>query len=139
MPLPQPQLTEINSVSQLRKTDALMSTPSAGSVSVIGVDSPLPFTFELRQNYPNPFNPTTTIEFSVGADNESVSPWVKLEIFNILGQQISTLKDEQMSPGNYKIEWNATDRRGQRVATGIYLYRLRVGDEQQTKKMVLLK
>lgn len=125
--------------SQLRLTEALMSTSAAGSINVTGVDNILPFTFVLKQNYPNPFNPTTTIEFAVGAGGENGMPRVKLEVFNILGQRVSILKDELMAPGNYLIEWDATDSRGSRVATGVYLYRLRVDGEQQTKKMVLLK
>ena len=64
---------------------------------------------------------------------------VKLDIFNILGQRVVKLIDNRYSPGSYQVVWDATDSRGKRVATGIYLYRLSVGPEQETKKMLFLK
>ena len=113
---------------------------STGSVAVEGVDAPLPTTFILRQNYPNPFNPLTRIEFTVGISNALGSTeHVTLDVFNVLGQKVATLMDDFLQAGEYFHDWDATDRNGQRVASGVYLYRLKVGDEQQTKKMLLLK
>ena len=122
--------------SQLSLTKALLSTATAASVAVEGVDEPLlvPESFALRQNYPNPFNPTTTIEFSI-----STAGRVKLDIFNILGRHVRTLIDESRSVGTHVEEWDATDDNSQRVASGVYLYRLQIGNESKTKKMLFLK
>jgi hypothetical protein len=124
----------------IRLTQALLSTSEAAAIAVTGVDAPLPTGFALSQNYPNPFNPTTTIEYTVGAGDSFNGPQdVQLDIFNVLGQHVTTLVDGPKAAGDYRIEWNATDKTGQRVATGIYLYRLNVGNESVTKKMLFLK
>ncbi|HUV31732.1 MAG TPA: T9SS type A sorting domain-containing protein [Acidobacteriota bacterium] len=125
--------------TRIRVTDAMLSTASAASVNVSGVDrsgiSGLPGTFVLEQNYPNPFNPETRIAFSL-----SHAAHVKLTIFNVLGQHVRSLIDGPMDTGEeHEVVWDATDDLGRRVASGIYLYRLKVGDENQTKKMLFLK
>ncbi len=97
-------------------------------------ESALPETFALAQNYPNPFNPNTIIAYSVPAKSH-----VRLEVFNILGQSVRTLVDESKGAGDYEVTWNGRDSRGQSVSTGVYLYRLRVGEAVLTKKMLLLK
>ncbi len=126
--------------SRMKLTGALLSTSSAQAVRVEGMDLPLPSSFVLEQNYPNPFNPTTTIEFSLGAAGDgSLTRHVNLDIYNILGQHVKTMMDEKLVPGNYQVEWDATNRSGQRVASGIYLYRLQIGQESKSKKMLLLK
>ncbi len=120
----------------LRLSEALLSTGQAASIQVTGVEPNLPSSFVLNQNYPNPFNPTTTIEFTIGSGGMRD---VKLEVFNVLGQRVNTLVDEPLGPGDYRVEWNATSSSGQRVATGVYLYRLAIGDETASKKMLFLK
>ncbi|MEW5994689.1 MAG: FlgD immunoglobulin-like domain containing protein, partial [Candidatus Zixiibacteriota bacterium] len=126
--------------ARLRLSDAMLSTPEAQAVRVEGIDPELPTTFILQQNYPNPFNPTTTIEFSLGyASDGSLTQHVKLDIFNILGQRVKTLVDDKLTPGNYQVEWDATNSGGRKVASGIYLYRLQVDRESESKKMMLLK
>jgi len=126
--------------TKIRLSEALMSNSTAASMNVKGIDPPLPTTFVLQQNYPNPFNPTTTIEFSIGSDGIGVgSQHVDLDIFNILGQQVKELINGPYPPGDHSVVWDATDQNGKRVATGIYLYRLKVGDERKTKKMLFLK
>ncbi len=125
--------------TKIRLTEALLSTSMAASIPVEGIDPLMPASFTLSQNYPNPFNPTTTIRFSVGTEQGGMAQRVKLDVFNILGQEVTTLLDGSIPAGDHEIEWDATNRSGQRVATGIYLYRLKVGDEQQTKKMLFLK
>jgi len=130
-----------NNRSQLSLRQALLSTASAASVVVDGVTEPtLPFDFSLSQNYPNPFNPTTTIQFEIGRDQGGAATRdVRLDIFNVLGQRVTTLVDDALSPGRYEIVWDATNKSGSRVATGLYLYRLKVGNESQAKKMLFLK
>jgi photosystem II stability/assembly factor-like uncharacterized protein len=99
----------------------------------------LPESYSLKQNYPNPFNPTTSIEFSLPVTSE-----VELIIFNILGQKVTTLINEQKSAGYHSVLWNANDSNGIKLSSGIYFYMLKAsgidGKEfQEIKKMVLLK
>ncbi|MFQ5454333.1 MAG: FlgD immunoglobulin-like domain containing protein, partial [Candidatus Zixiibacteriota bacterium] len=122
---------------QLSITKALFATPSAAMVNVEGFNNsnnPLPVTFRLSQNYPNPFNPTTRIDFSIEKQEHVI-----LNIYNILGQQVNSLIDENMPAGSYSIIWDATDDNGNKVATGIYLYKLQVDQKTKSKKMLFLK
>ena len=64
---------------------------------------------------------------------------VRLDVFNILGQQVKVLFDDYLQPGQHTVVWDGTNQSGEGVATGIYLYRLQVDNESQTKKMLLLK
>jgi hypothetical protein len=88
-----------------------------------------PVQFELCQNYPNPFNPSTSISFSIFQHAH-----VRLLVFNVLGQLIESLVDEDKQPGNYSVLWNAND-----VASGLYLYRILAEGLIQTKKAVLIR
>ena len=130
---------EYGNKSQLVLNKALLSTAEAVAVKVEGIGSALPTSFDLGQNYPNPFNPTTTIEFTLGAPGASGAFDAQLNIFNILGQNVKTLLDGTLPGGNHQVIWDGSDHMGKRVASGIYLYKLQVGQESQTKKMVLLK
>jgi hypothetical protein len=99
----------------------------------------IPETYSLKQNYPNPFNPTTRIEFSL-----PVAADVELIIYNILGQQVSSLISDQRSAGSHSVMWNADDSNGMKLSSGIYFYMLKASgidgtDFQEIKKMVLLK
>jgi hypothetical protein len=64
---------------------------------------------------------------------------VELDLYNVLGQHVKQLTRENLPAGSYELSWNGTDRHGRRVASGVYLYRLRVGAETETRKMLLLK
>jgi hypothetical protein len=88
----------------------------------------LPKTYALAQNYPNPFNPTTTIEFDLPVAGEFT-----LTIYNVLGQVVEKFKDHREA-GQWAHTWDASD-----VASGLYFYKLTVGDFSDTKKMMLLK
>ena len=90
--------------------------------------------FELYQNYPNPFNPTTTISYFLSNATEVV-----LKIYNILGQEIRHLLNEHQTPGHKSMTWDGKDDRGNRVSSGVYIYRLQTGGNIQSKKMLLLK
>ncbi len=107
-----------------RKAAWIANPPSA----VEAVDA-VPGTFALSQNYPNPFNPSTTFQFSI-----SKSSHVVLDVFNVLGQSVATLVDEAMTPGTYRVDFNASH-----LSSGVYLYRLKAGEYAQTMKMVLMK
>jgi len=89
----------------------------------------LPQSFNLSQNYPNPFNPSTKIKFAVPKESN-----VNLSIYNVLGELVSKLVNEEKSSGIYEVEWNAIE-----LASGIYFYRLQAGSFVETKKMVLMK
>lgn len=88
-----------------------------------------PSNFELFQNYPNPFNPTTTIQFRVHQSNN-----VNLEIFDFLGRKVSTLVNENRSTGLHSVNWNPNA-----AGSGVYYYRLQVGNQSAVQKMILLK
>lgn len=94
----------------------------------------VPRHIELYQNYPNPFNPSTTICFTLPQ-----SQVVRLEIYNVLGQKVKTLFDGKLSVGNHRFTWDGRNDLGTRVASGIYLYRLKENEMQQIRKMVLLR
>jgi hypothetical protein len=100
-----------------------------------GKGASLPLNYELGQNFPNPFNATTQIQFSLPKNSQ-----VKLEIFNILGQKVKTLVDEELQAGYKRITWDGTDQEGNRVASGLYFYRLRAGESFiEAKRMLLIK
>jgi len=124
--------------TKFRISQIYLSNPLASEIPVERDEPLLPTSFTLHQNYPNPFNPDTRIDFEIG-HNGSATQHVRLNVFNILGRQVKTLVDEDMSSGHHTVIWNATDNNGKQVATGIYLYRLEVGDRAESKKMLLLK
>ena len=93
----------------------------------------LPARFALGPNYPNPFNPSTIIPYQLAA-----SAAVRLEVFNLLGQRITTLVDGERAAGFHTATWHATDGAGRAVGAGVYIYRMMVGVESQTGRMVLI-
>jgi len=88
-----------------------------------------PEGFSLEQNYPNPFNPSTTISFSVLNSGN-----VKLSVYNILGQEVRTLVNEEMPAGIYNVKFDGSD-----LTSGIYLYKIETADFVQVRKMMLVK
>jgi hypothetical protein len=99
------------------------------SVTDVKEDAVTPAEFVLYQNYPNPFNPTTAIEFRI-----SDFGFVNLQVYDILGNEVATLVNEEKPAGTYEIEFNATG-----LPSGVYFYTLRAGSFVETRKMVLLK
>ncbi len=85
-------------------------------------------------NHPNPFNPETIISFSFKNNSK-----VNLSIFNIKGQKITTLINEHLSKGKHSIIWSGCDQHGNQVISGIYFYKLKVGNQESVKRMLLLK
>ena len=86
-------------------------------------------SFYLQQNYPNPFNPSTQIKFTIPAESH-----VTLKVYNLLGNEVATLVDEQKPQGNYDVKFNASS-----LSSGIYIYRLQTDYFTITKKMTLIK
>ncbi len=108
----------------------LLITPSATEE----IGSTLPETFELRQNFPNPFNPSTTLRFGV-----PIASYVNLTIYNVRGQAIKTLVDHHLSAGWHEKTWQGLNSQNLQVPTGLYLARLRSGDQVKNVKMIYLK
>jgi hypothetical protein len=104
-------------------------------------NSTLPKDVSLSQNYPNPFNPSTTIPFRVESGQWGVAKTVhtSLTIYNLAGQKVRVLLDEEMMTGSYQAIWDGKDDNGQKVSSGIYFYRFKAGDNSETKKMIMLK
>jgi len=99
---------------------------------VLGIEdqsNEIPSQFILEQNYPNPFNPSTTIHFSVPS-----SEYVTINVFDVLGNEIATLVNEEKPVGTYEITWYAAN-----LPSGIYFYKIQSGPFVETKKMILIK
>ena len=101
----------------------------------------LPKTFALAQNYPNPFNPTTMVGYDV-----PVAAWVRLTVYNVLGQEVTVLFNGPDSPGRKVVEWNAVNRHGLSLPSGVYFYRMEASNLsdpsvkfRDVKKMMLIR
>ena len=97
--------------------------------SEVNVEVTSPIQFELEQNYPNPFNPSTTIKYSIPQTSNVV-----IKLFDVLGNEVKTLVNEEKQEGNYELEFNAAG-----LTSGVYFYTLQAADYSSTKKMILMK
>ncbi len=121
---------DTNNVYAAGNNGIIVRTQNGGSfVGIEPVSNEIPGQFSLNQNYPNPFNPVTRISFDI-----PVQSFVKLTVYDILGNEISTLIKEDLSAGRYEAEFDATE-----LPTGTYFYRLNAGNFSETKKMILIK
>jgi hypothetical protein len=107
----------------------ITSDTTITSVREDNENSGVPSTFQLHQNYPNPFNPTTNIRFQITRFSDAT-----LKVYDILGREVATLVNEQLTPGSYETTFD-----GARLSSGVYFYRLQAGGFVQTKKLVLQK
>jgi len=107
--------------------------PAVGKFSLTSIKYETPKAYGLEQNYPNPFNPNTTIWYSI-----QNSRFVSLKVYDLLGNAVTTLVNEEKTPGSYHVEFQA--KLGNRqLASGVYFYVLKVGEKIEAKKMMLLK
>ena len=107
--------------------------PAVGKFSLTSIKYETPKAYGLEQNYPNPFNPNTTIWYSI-----QNSRFVSLKVYDLLGDEVTTLVNEEKTPGSYHVEFQA--KLGNRqLASGVYFYVLKVGEKIEAKKMMLLK
>jgi hypothetical protein len=96
----------------------------------VEVDTSLvPNKFELSQNYPNPFNPSTRIKYQVAINSQ-----VSLKVFDVLGNEVATLVNEEKPAGNYEVEFNASQ-----LSSGVYFYKLQAAPFLETRKMILIR
>jgi len=118
--------------AQKVQMDVLMNESTTAALSAeVGA---LPTEFALENNYPNPFNPTTTIKYQLPKDVR-----VNVTIYNIQGQVVRSLVNEDQKAGYYTIQWDGRSEAGVSVASGIYIYRINAGSFATAKKMVLMK
>lgn len=103
--------------------------PTGNPTGITNTGGELPETFSLAQNYPNPFNPVTGFEFRIAE-----SGLVKISVYDALGREVETLVNNELNPGTYKAEWDASKHN-----SGVYFYRLTAGTYIETKKMILVK
>ncbi len=98
-----------------------------------------PDNFSLEQNYPNPFNPSTMIKYSIPVTLSPVT--VSLKVFNLLGQEVATLVNQQQPAGNYEVKFDASNLPAGRhgLASGVYIYRIQAGEFTASKKLMILK
>lgn len=140
-----PDAAGVTAILSLTATSDVYAPANCGSITTIDVNSTavgddggsgsmMPTSFSLAQNFPNPFNPETQIAFNV-----AVAGHTRLEIFNILGQDVAMLVDEYLPAGPVVRQWDGRDRNGTNVPSGIYFYRLSRGQESVTRQMVLLR
>ena len=97
-------------------------------------DSQVVTNFDLEQNFPNPFNPSTEIQFSVKENSQVV-----LKIYDVLGREVKTLVNKEMNNGKYSVIWKGDNNSGEKVSSGIYLYRIEAKGYSKSMKMLLLK
>ena len=102
--------------------------------SVDNLENAIPDEFALGQNYPNPFNPTTSISYQL-----PVSGTVRLQVFNLNGELVTTLVNGEMSAGYHTVEWNGLTSTGRSIASGVYLYRIQANEFVQVRKMIMMK
>lgn len=112
-------------------TGSIGSTPTA--IEEVE-EAATPDAYELGDGYPNPFNATTTIEFKVSRNGH-----VKLEVYNMSGQLVASLVNQELRAGSYRTEWDARDLQGAEVSSGTYIYRMTAGTFVENRKLTLLK
>jgi flagellar hook assembly protein FlgD len=97
--------------------------------------------FNLAQNYPNPFNPVTTIKYTVpGRYSRGKKQFVMLRVYDIRGRLVKNLVNERRRPKQYQVRWDGKANNGRYIASGMYIYRIQVGDKwMRSRKMVIVK
>jgi hypothetical protein len=131
-----PNYTTAASFTRLFSKTTSVASPRANAT--------VPMDFALSQNFPNPFgsgaisrfagNPATEISFQLARAEQT-----ELSIYNITGEKVRTLVSGTVQPGHHSVKWDGTDENGKRLASGTYVYRLKVGNLQQARKMILLQ
>jgi hypothetical protein len=121
-------LTEVNGDHAKLHLNACLWLAKITGVTNIS-ENILPADYSLSQNYPNPFNPSTTIKFNIAKNS-----FVSIKVFDVLGKEIASLVNENLSAGTYSVNWNAAD-----FSSGVYYYSMNAGGFSGTKQMILTK
>ncbi|MFZ0390880.1 MAG: FlgD immunoglobulin-like domain containing protein [Calditrichia bacterium] len=128
-------MLQVNSDDPVDPQQTIQLTGQTEVVGIAAGNGTVVYTNRLLGNYPNPFNPVTTIAYTVAQK----AP-VKLDIYNIRGQLMQQLVNKTVSPGSYQVEWNGRSANGQALPSGIYFYRLKIGNNfTNVNRMILLK
>ncbi|MEJ2543955.1 MAG: T9SS type A sorting domain-containing protein, partial [Calditrichaceae bacterium] len=135
LPIKQTSITFINDADTTIKYSTV--TDNSGNYQIglhtsIQPDHNLPSDFQLAQNYPNPFSSSTAISYNVNKQSE-----IKVTIYDILGREIKTFRTGFQTPGVHQVLWDGRNKLGQRVANGIYFYRLQSDGKSLVRKMIL--
>ena len=165
MPSPLNALTVYdNLVLAVGKNGLIVRTTNSGTTWVDSEGKTVISKFNLLQNYPNPFNPSTTIKYSIPSESVMLNlldrqassfqhlinseipgqarndaPHVGLKVYDILGKEVATLVNQKQKPGDYEVVFNCHSGEGRNLTSGVYFYKLNVGEYQFVKKMLLLK
>lgn len=107
----------------------VFKTTTGGVLGINIITGEVPNEYSLSQNYPNPFNPNTKIKFAIPK-----AAFVKLAVYDMLGREVESLVNEQMTAGTYEVNWNAA-----KLSSGIYMYKIMTNDFRMVKKMSLIK
>jgi hypothetical protein len=112
---------------------------TVGTLTAVSTSSEQPSAFSLEQNFPNPFNPSTNIRFSIPVgtghpDKPGQAAQSLLRVYDVLGREVATLVNEQLQPGTYTVQFDATN-----LSSGVYYYRLEAGSFSATRKLVLVQ
>jgi hypothetical protein len=111
---------------------------TTGDVPEDPFDAHPPRSLLLSQNFPNPFNPLTTIGFEIPGAADGYTQ-VELSIFDLRGRLMKKVVQGKVATGRHYVTWDGTDQKGERVSSGVYLYRINAGNSRETRKMLLLK
>jgi aminopeptidase N len=104
------------------------------TIGINNISNSVPERFEMYQNYPNPFNPSTNIKYQI-----SKNIFVKLIVYDVLGKEITTLVNEEQKPGTYEVPFSISQYSDNKVASGIYFYKIEAGEFVKTMKMIFIK
>jgi len=128
-------VTELKNISGIAGVlyNSNFDTSSVVSVEEI-YSGNIPEEYFLSQNYPNPFNPSTKIKYSIPPVGTQRAVSVQIIVYDILGNEVATLVNEEKQPGSYEVYFNAAE-----FGSGVYIYSLRAGSFAQTRKMILMK
>jgi hypothetical protein len=123
------QVTNSNTIFPHIGSSFIIDDLFYGNATDVVNENSIPNNFELKQNYPNPFNPSTTIGYQLPASGQ-----VTLKVYNILGDEVASLVNEEKPEGSYEVKFDASQ-----LSSGIYFYKLQTGSFIETKKMILLR
>jgi hypothetical protein len=121
-----------NGIDSLQSTNSNIITLVRSPIGIQVISSEIPQKFALYNNYPNPFNPVTRINFDI--PNLSGDKKVQVAVYDILGNQVEMLVNQELTAGKYSAIWNAEN-----YSSGIYFYRISSGSFTDTRKMILVK